>query len=461
MGIGVSNWKLANAVSQLGHLGVVSGTAIDAVLARRLQLGDMGDAIRRAFQHFPFPQIAERVWDQYYIPGGKAPDDPFKNLPMHSEHPSQFLTGLTVLANYTEVFLAREGHEGLIGINLMEKIQTPTLASLYGAMLAGVDYVLMGAGIPRAIPGILDDLSLGRKTSLKLDVEGTLPGEEFLLSFDPESFCEGTPPALARPQFLAIVSSATLAISLARKSTGKVDGFIIEGSTAGGHNAPPRGPMKLSEKGEPIYSERDQADLGKIKDLGLPFWLAGSFGYPGKLREALALGAAGIQVGTAFAFCEESGMTDKLKQQVIHQSLSRDIKLFTSPTASPTGFPLKVVETADTLSEEETYEQRSRLCDLGYLRHAYRKKNGSIGFRCPGEPAEQFIAKGGAVSETGGRRCLCNSLLASIGLGQVHPNGAKEPPILTAGDQVADVGSFIKPGQTTYSSAQVIEALLA
>ena len=30
---------------------------------------------------------------------------------------------------------------------------------LYGAMLAGVDYVLMGAGIPRTIPGILDSLA--------------------------------------------------------------------------------------------------------------------------------------------------------------------------------------------------------------------------------------------------------------------------------------------------------------
>lgn len=38
MGIGVSAWTLARAVSRLGQLGVVSGTALEAVLARRLQM---------------------------------------------------------------------------------------------------------------------------------------------------------------------------------------------------------------------------------------------------------------------------------------------------------------------------------------------------------------------------------------------------------------------------------------
>ena len=37
MGVGVSSWRLARAVSALGQLGVVSGTALDQVLARRLQ----------------------------------------------------------------------------------------------------------------------------------------------------------------------------------------------------------------------------------------------------------------------------------------------------------------------------------------------------------------------------------------------------------------------------------------
>lgn len=461
MGVGVSNWKLANTIARLGQLGVVSGTAIDAVLARRLQLGDLSGNVRRAFEAFPIPEMAERILNRYFIPGGKAENQPFRGIPLHSQHDSQLATELTILANFTEVFLAKEGHQGLVGINFLEKIQTSTLPSIYGAMLAGVAFVLMGAGIPRSIPGILDELALGKAVTMRLDVEQALPGEEFLLSLDPQILWGGNAPLLTRPKFLAIVSSATLAISLARKSTGQVDGFIVEGATAGGHNAPPRGVMQLSERGEPLYTERDLPDLKKIQALGLPFWLAGSFGLPGKLKEALSLGAVGIQVGTPFAFCEESGLTDELKQQIIEKSLAGTVELFTDPSASPTGFPFKVVQAEGTLSEEEIYEARNRVCDLGFLRQAYRKEDGTSGFRCSAEPVDKFVAKGGNPDETEGRRCLCNSLLASIGLGQIHPNGQIEAPILTAGDQVANIADFLKPGEKTYTAKQVLDALLA
>ena len=462
MGVGVSNWKLANAVSRCGQLGVVSGTAIDAVIIRRLQLGDLGGHIRRAFDHFPFPEMTRRILDRYFIPGGKPENQAFKGAPLHSYQNSRHLTELTVLANFAEVFLAKEGHDGVVGINFLEKIQTPTLPSLYGAMLAGVAFILMGAGIPRTIPGILDDLALGKEVSMKLDVEQSLPGEEFTITFDPTDFCGGTPPILKRPKFLAIVSSATLAMSLAKKSTGSgVDGFIVEGATAGGHNAPPRGQMQFTPQGEPLYGERDLPDLLKIKALGLPFWLAGSFGIPGKLREAIALGATGIQVGTAFAFCEESGLTPELKHQVIEKSLSGSLDLFTDPKASPTGFPFKVVSIEGTLADSTIYEERSRICDLGYLRHTYRKEDGDVGFRCPAEPVESFVKKGGEAAETTGRRCLCNSLLASVGLGQIHGETENEKPILTAGDQVENIAAFLKPGSTTYTAAEVLDQLLA
>lgn len=459
MGAGVSNWTLARAVSKLGHLGVVSGTALDAVLARRLQLGDVGGHIQRAFENFPFPEMARRILDQYFIKGGKPEKQPFKAV--HASQSSQGNTELTVLANFTEVYLAREGHDGLVGINFLEKIQTPTLPSLYGAMLAGVAFVLMGAGIPRTIPGIMDDLASGKPVSLKLDVHEAVAGDEFSLSFDPQAFCGGNAPRLERPKFLAIVSSATLAMSLARKSTGRVDGFIVEGSTAGGHNAPPRGQMQLTEKGEPLYGERDLPDLDKINALGLPFWLAGSCGLPHKLATALEKGAVGVQVGTAFAFCEESGLDPALKRYVIGKSRAGDLIVFTDPKASPTGFPFKVVQVEGSLSELKIYNNRERVCDLGYLRRAYRKENGTLGYRCGSEPVVMFVRKGGKSEETTGRVCLCNSLLANIGLGQVDLEGHIEKPLLTAGDEVVTVSAFLKPGAETYTAAEVIEQLLA
>ena len=461
MGVGVSNWVLARAVSIAGQLGVVSGTALDVVLARRLQSGDPEGHVRRALDHFPFPEIARRVWDQYFVEGGIAPGQPYKPVPLFSANPHQNVLELNTLANFVEVFLAKAGHAGEVGINFLEKIQMPTLSSIFGAMLAGVDFILMGAGIPRAIPGILDHFAKGEAVKLKLDVEGATPDQEFATTFDPAQFCGGEAPKLKRPNFLAIISSATLALTLARKSSGKVDGFIVEGETAGGHNAPPRGPMQLSEKGEPIYGERDVPDLVKIAQIGLPFWLAGSYGAPGRLAQALVLGAVGIQVGTAFAFCEESGIAPEIKGQVLCEYFTGNLRVHTDPLASPTGFPFKVLQVDTSVSNAAVYNARSRICDLGYLRHPYRKEDGTLGYRCPAEPVANYLRKGGSEEETQGRKCVCNGLVSTIGLGQVLKEGAIEPPLLTAGDDVVNIGQFLKPGHKSYTAKDVIDALLA
>jgi len=460
MGVAVSGWPLARAVSRLGQLGVVSGTALAVVLARRLQLGDLGGELRRALNQFPFPSMASRVLKNYFIPGGKSASAPFKLTAMPTLKPRPELVELTVIANFVEVFLAKEGHSGPVGVNYLEKIQLPTLPSLYGAMLAGADYILMGAGIPRAIPGALDLLAQGHTASLPIDVQGALPGEKQLSTFDPKEFCGGMARKLKRPLFLGIVASATLAITLAKKSSGRVDGFVVEGPTAGGHNAPPRGPLQLNPQGEPVYGPRDIAELEKIRALELPFWLAGGYGHPGKLAEALQLGAAGIQVGTPFAFCEESGVEPDLKRRILAQSRLGQARVFTDPVASPTGFPFKVAQVEKTLSTEADYQARNRICDLGYLRHLYRKTDGTIGYRCPAEPVENYLLKGGALEHTVGRKCVCNGLPSTVGMAQTRSNGPDELPLVTAGDDLVHLAKFIPPGQDTYSAADVLRQLL-
>ncbi len=461
MGIAVSNWVLANAVAKAGELGVISGTSLNSVIVRRLQDGDPGGHMRRALAHFPDQSISEEILKAYFLPEGRKPGTPYKRCPMFMMKSSLALLRLTVASNFIEVWLAKEGHSGKVGINLLEKIQLPNLSSLYGAMLAGVDYVLMGAGIPREIPGALDQLALHQETGLKIYVEGALPDEEFKSFFNPQEVMQGdfTTP-LKRPEFLAIVSSATLALSLSKKSTGKVNGFIIEHWTAGGHNAPPRGPMKLSEIGEPIYSERDVVDLVKFCELGAPFWLAGSAATPDKLNEALALGATGIQVGTAFAFAEESGIASRLKEAVLLDVVAGKMPtVFTDPLASPSGFPFKVVQKENTMSVEENYLARPRKCDLGYLRSAYRQPDGKVGLRCAAEPIETYLKKGGLLEDTKGRKCLCNGLFAAVDQGQNQESGYTEMEIMTAGDEIANLKRYIPAGKTSYDAVDVLDFL--
>src|SRR5579863_573354 len=216
MGVGVSNWRLAQAVSRLGQLGVVSGTALDQVFVRRLADGDQGGHMRRGLEAFPFPEMARRLWQEYFIPGGKPPQAAYPTTPMHQRREPRKLIELCMVANFVEVFLAREGHANLVGVNFLEKVQLPHLASIYGAMLAGVGYVLMGAGIPLHIPGVLDAFAADRPADYKLAVTGAVQGqgEDTMMNFDPADYAEGPLPTLSRPRFLAIVSSNTLATTM-------------------------------------------------------------------------------------------------------------------------------------------------------------------------------------------------------------------------------------------------------
>jgi NAD(P)H-dependent flavin oxidoreductase YrpB (nitropropane dioxygenase family) len=245
---------------------------------------------------------------------------------------------------------------------------------------------------------------------------------------------------------------------LARKSNGAVDGFVIEAPIAGGHNAPPRGQLELDAEGEPLYGARDVVDLDEMRKLGKPFWLAGGTGSPEGLQEALANGAAGIQVGTLFAFANESGIDADLKQKTLAQVRAGDISVTTDLRASPTGFPFKVVRLAGTNSAAEQYEQRERVCDLGYLRSAYRRADGRIGYRCPAEPVKHWLNKGGDAAETAGRKCLCNGLMANIGLPQERAAG-QELALLTAGNGLVDLRSFLGE-RASYSVNDALDYLL-
>ncbi len=460
MGIAISNWRLAQTVARMGHLGVVSGTAIDTVLVRVLQNGDPGGHLRRAMAHFPFPEMVERALKKYFREN-RDPHTPYLNPPMPNARPSVEFQELLMISNFAEVFLAKEGHNGPIGINFLEKIQLPILPSLYGAMLAGAEYVLMGAGIPRDVPTAIEALSRHEDAEYRFHVRGAAPEDDYRLKFSPRQFIGEARPAISRPKFLGIISSTTLGILLAKKISVPVDGFIIEAPSAGGHNAPPRGKTQFNERGEPLYGARDAVDFAAIAELGLPFWLAGSCGNPRALSHALSLGANGVQVGSAFALCDDSGLDATIRDQLLHKIANKTLDVFTDPIGSPTGFPFKVARVDGTNSEKVSYEDRVRRCDMGYLREPYKKPDGSgVGYRCPSEPIKPFLAKGGAIEETVGRKCLCNGLMANIGLAQWQPEKVYERPIITLGDDVVNVSVFFKGDRLNYSARDVIEYLL-
>jgi NAD(P)H-dependent flavin oxidoreductase YrpB (nitropropane dioxygenase family) len=466
MGVAISGWELARTVSATGQLGVVSGTALEVVCARRLQLGDPGGHVRRALAHFPAPDVAAWILAAYFVEGGIGPADSFAAVPRWTLDPGRRLQELTVAANFVEVFLAKEGHGGVVGINYLRKIELPLPFACFGAMLAGVDYVLMGAGNPADLPGLLRGLAHGEDVAWSVRVQGaTSADRERTVVVSPRALLgAATPERLATPRALAIVASVDLAAGLADVPDCRPDGFVIEGPSAGGHNAPPRGPRRTDPQGQPVYDERDDVDVPAVVALGLPVWLAGSYGSPEGLRRALAQGAVGVQVGTAFALCQESGMDADLKRQVLEQVAAGVVEVRSDWRASPTGFPFRVVQLDGTLSDPAVVADRRRVCDLGVLRSPYRTDDGTVGYRCPAEPLEVYTRrKGGRAANTEGRTCLCNALMSSAGLPQHRPHGYVEPALVTAGADFTTVEQLIRqaPDGASYGAVDVVQHLLA
>ncbi len=330
----------------------------------------------------------------------------------------------------------------------------------------------MGAGNPDGLPAICASLANHEAVTRSLAVLYAGPGEEFSITFDPKTVAGGVlaQAPLRRPAFLAIASLEDLVMALADSDSRAPDGFIIEHHTAGGHNANPAGPLIKDAEGQPIYGERDEADLAAIRAVGIPFWLAGGYGSHARLEVALALGAYGVQVGSTFALAEESGMKPEYRSAILKElrNGTDDAALVKTTIFSPTGFSFKVAQLKDTLSEEDIYEARRRVCDIGLLQQRGFSKPDEDGTRtlfqrCPAAPIDAYVKKRGLERNTEERRCLCNGLLAAVGLGQVKKisgEWTEEPAIVTLGNRLDGVRRLSRQGQFPYHAQDVVADIL-
>lgn len=456
MGIAISGWALARAVASAGQLGVVSGTAIDNVFVRRLQQDGVDTELQAVLDQFPLQSVVDEVLGSF-ASRQRSASEPFRTLPMLTHRSPDRSIDIVVLSSFVEVALAKLGHDGAVGINLLTKVQIPTASTLFGAILAGVDYVVMGAGVPTHIPGVLQRLSLGESVDLPLSVTGASSDDPATsLHFDPSRYLDSR--TLTRPRFLGIVSSHVLANALAKRSNGPVDGFVLERPVAGGHNAPPRGDFAVDVDGNPVYGLRDVVDFEVLRNLNVPFWIGGGIASREDVKDAISLGASGVQVGTLFAYCDESGMDPVLRREVLDTLRVASVDVRTSLRASSTGYPFKVASVKGTISDPEVYDDRTRKCDLGYLREPYVRLDGSVSYRCAAEPISAYVRKGGSSQVTVDVACLCNGLMATCGLGQVRSDGRRESAIVTSGDRIGDVRQLLH-GRDSYSASDVIAHL--
>jgi len=456
MGVNISNYELCKAGAIAGEklgisvLPIVSGTALPAIMVDRLQSGDI-DAIRalREFDLVSNVKVSDRIISKF-SPKAKGEKRLLTPKPevfvMGSEEKQVEMNELAIASAFSEIALAKERHSSPVGINLLEKIQLMHLPTLLGAMMAGVDYVAVGAGIPIQIPQVLRDFADGKTASYRVDIAGI--GQKHVISLDPKKFIGDR--KLNIPKFFPIISSTVLAKVLCRASG--VDGFIIEGPLAGGHNAPARSKELDAKTGEPVYGEKDKPDLSAIKALGKPFYLAGA--YADGLKKAKELGAEGVQVGTLFALSKESGMRKDLAEKARKKIALGNLEVKCDPNVSPSGYPFMVTNLEGTLSQKGDYDQRERYCKYGYLVEVYKKEDDKLDFRCPAELVENYVRKGGKIEDTKGKVCLCEALIAAAGHSDAQP-------IITLGKIVEPVKKLMEGKKDGIYSAEEVVLYIA
>lgn len=318
MGVGVSLSPLASAVAREGGLGIVSSAGIDRVVSKRRN----------------------------------------KRLSTYE-------------AVREELALAKsEG--GVTGINIMVALMRDYEDSVRGAIDAGIDVIISGAGLPMSLPTIKS------------------PGDTALIP---------------------IVSSARALELICRKwerGGYRPDAVVLEGPLAGGH---------LGFKFEEIDLETNRLEnlFPPVKETAqkhgdFPVIVAGGIFTRDDILRFIGLGADGVQMGTRFLATEESSATHQYKLAVVNAT-EKDIVVVRRP-GSPCGLPFRVIRQAPMfVSAQKNF--RKPLCDKGYV--LLRDKNGGY-VTCP------------ANSESGEYFCICNGLLSSAGY-----NGDREEPLYTVG----------------------------
>lgn len=328
MGVGVSLYPLARAVALQGGLGIVSSACLDRLVSRRTG----------------------------------------KKLNSYE-------------AAYEEVSLAKaEG--GFAGINIMCALVRDYEASVRGALDAGADAIISGAGLPMTLPAIQPP----RDTAL-----------------------------------IPIVSSAR-ALDLICKKWEKLgyrpDAVVLEGPLAGGH---------LGFKIDQIDLESNKLEnlLPPVKEMAVkcgdfPVIVAGGIYTHNDIVRFLTMGADGVQMGTRFLATEESSASAAYKKAVV-EAKEDDIVVAHDP-GSPCGLPFRVIKQSP-MYVSALKKLRAPKCDKGYV----LLKDGEGKFtRCLAKESNEH------------HFCICNGLLSSGGY-----NTDKEEPLYTVGTNASRVDKLL------------------
>ncbi len=328
MGVGVSLHPLAAAVAREGGLGIVSSACLDRLVSKR---------------------TGKRV-NSYE-------------------------------AAYEEVSLAKSAG-GYAGINIMCALVRDYEDSVRGALDAGADAIISGAGLPLTLPAIQP----ARDTAL-----------------------------------IPIVSSGRALELICKKWErlgARPDAVVLEGPLAGGH---------LGFKMDQVDLEANRLEnlLPEVKETAMrygdmPVIVAGGIYTHEDIVRFVAMGADGVQMGTRFLATEESSASTAYKDAVV-RSREEDILVAHDP-GSPCGLPFRVIKQSPMYVSALSHLRKPK-CDKGYV--LLKDKEGKF-TRCPAKESNEH------------HFCICNGLLSSAGY-----NPDKEEGLYTVGSNAWRIARIV------------------
>ena len=299
-------------------------------------------------------------------------------------------------ANFVEVFLAKEGHDGVVGINYLRKIELPLPFALLRRDAGRRRLRPGGGGQPLRPPR--PGAPARRRTRTSPGRSGSrgprsADGDR-AVAVSPRSLVPAATAPLAAPAVLAIVASVDLATGLAgdppspgrTASSSRARAPAATTRRRADRGGSSRGPAAVYDdrdaRGHPRHRRPRPAGLARRLLRQRPRVCAGASPY----------GAVGVQVGTAFALCQESGFDADLKQP----GARRRWRAGDVSRAQPTGGSRRPGSRSGswswtaTLSDPQVEADRQRVCDLGVLRSPYRNADGRVDYRCPAEPVDHL-----------------------------------------------------------------------
>lgn len=287
-----------------------------------------------------------------------------------------------------EIELSKESG-GIIGINIMVALMKDYDDTVRASIDAGVDVIISGGGLPLSLPSIY-------------------PPKDTAL--------------------IPIVSSARSLELICKKwerQGYRPDACVLEGPLAGGHLG-----FKLDEIEKEEHSLNNL--LPQVKDIAkkygdFPVIAAGGIFSAEDIKNIMALGADGVQMGTRFLVAEESGASPEYKQAVVNAK-KEDIIVAHKP-GSPCGLPFRIIKSSPMYISSLVRKRLPR-CNMGYV--LSKDERGTF-TKCAAKESNENAF------------CICNGLLSSGGY-----NGDKEEPLYTVGamaykvDKIQTVAEIFK-----------------